>query len=323
MIGRATAVAAALMAAAWAPTAATASSTNKTETGSTSDILESVAAPYVYLRSDVASIEASPVTTAARMREIHHLLASHDPEAMATSFVAYAALVAADTPAFAEGIEKALGRRQRNRDDFLRQLATDPMSVQNMQGGNEAIAAIMMMSAADATRIGALGNRFIDNAYSMQGQAWARGRLKTDGMSRVRGASEYAQQRTWPITGSTSAIMSKGGTYRPNLVADELWTMAWSPEMEPPNPNSSAGAMLTRALILAARYATDSLTEADIDAYAKSRPTQRCFVSAKLNFDQCIAATRTPYEEAFCIGTHGLNDVSRCVGWPAGAGATQ
>jgi hypothetical protein len=37
-----------------------------------------------------------------------------------------------------------------------------------------------------------------------------------------------------------------------------------------------------------------------------------------MNLDQCIAATRTPFEEAFCLGQHALNEMSSCVGWPAG-----
>ena len=63
-----------------------------------------------------------------------------------------------------------------------------------------------------------------------------------------------------------------------------------------------------------------ALTKQRVDAYAKAKKSDRCFVNAKLNLDQCIAATRTPYEEAFCLGEHALNDVSRCVGWVANAG---
>jgi hypothetical protein len=43
---------------------------------------------------------------------------------------------------------------------------------------------------------------------------------------------------------------------------------------------------------------------------------------AKLTLDQCIAATRAPYEEAFCLGEHALIDIATCTGWVAGAGAS-
>ncbi|MEZ5929016.1 MAG: hypothetical protein R3C55_11145 [Parvularculaceae bacterium] len=36
---------------------------------------------------------------------------------------------------------------------------------------------------------------------------------------------------------------------------------------------------------------------------------------ATLTLRQCIAATRTPYEEAFCLGEHALIDTASCVGW--------
>jgi hypothetical protein len=40
-----------------------------------------------------------------------------------------------------------------------------------------------------------------------------------------------------------------------------------------------------------------------------------------LTLRQCIAATRAPYEEAFCLGEHALIDTAHCVGWVADDGA--
>ncbi|MEM9989754.1 MAG: hypothetical protein AAF723_09585, partial [Pseudomonadota bacterium] len=252
-------------------------------------------------------------------REAHHLLASHDPSVMDRAVVSYAALVAADTPAFAKTIEKMTAKKKK-RKAFLQNLSDDPAMIRNIDGADAAIESIMNMAARDATRISLLGGRFITDAYTIQNQGWAKRKLQTNGTSRVNGATKWAASRSWPEMAASPAIRSKAGTLRPNLVADAIWTQEWSADMSPPKPNSKAGAFMTKALILGARYATNDLKPEHLDRYASSRATNRCFVSAKLNFDQCIAATRTPFEEAFCIGTHGLNDISRCVGWPAGAG---
>lgn len=75
---------------------------------------------------------------------------------------------------------------------------------------------------------------------------------------------------------------------------------------------------MNRVLNLAARYAVSGVNEKTVSVYARNDKSNSCLSFAALTFKQCIAATRTPYEEAFCIGEHGLNDVSSCIGWVAG-----
>ena len=68
--------------------------------------LERAAADYVRFREDVAAIEGLKFDNANVTREAHRRLAAHDPEGLSAGWVAYAALVAADTPEFAEALKK-------------------------------------------------------------------------------------------------------------------------------------------------------------------------------------------------------------------------
>ncbi|MBB4658542.1 hypothetical protein [Parvularcula dongshanensis] len=284
-----------------------------------SSLLERTASDYVFLRTDIDYIGSSPVKDAKGMREAHNRLASFDPEALARGWVAYAALVAADTPSFAEAIEQRTNKPKK-REAFLKELRDNPAVVRNMEGSEEAIAAIRAVAARDATKINALGDKFIDDAYQMQAFGWAKQKIPANGSQRVASALAYAKTRAHPSMAVSTRAQTKAGTFRPNLAGDATWTPMWSVDTTPPSEADRTGVLMTKALVLAARYATNDLTAEHLDLYADNKTSDKCLVNAKLNLDQCIAATRTPYEEAFCLGEHALNDVSYCVGWVANAG---
>ena len=282
-------------------------------------LLEDRASAYVHLRADIADIEAISMSSANKMRDAHNRLGSYDPKELGGSWVAYAALVAADTPAFSNAIEEAT-KKKKARAAFLQRLRDDPASVRELEGADAAIDAIRAVAARDATRINALGDRFIADAYRMQNTGWAKAKIAKDGSTRLRASIDYAAKRTWaPVTVATKQT-TKAGNVKPNLGGDAQWSPEWSSTSTPPSEAERTGALMTRALVLAARYAVGDMQPGHVDTYAKAKKSDKCFVNAKLNLDQCIAATRTPYEEAFCLGEHALNDVSRCVGWVANAG---
>ena len=309
-----------LMAAAVAAAGVCATSDALAQEGAgTGAMLEERAAPYVFLRGDIAQIEGTAMKSAKAMRDAHNRLGSFEPKDMGASWVAYAALVAADTPAFADAIE-AKTNKKKKREAFLSALRDNPAGVRDLDGANAAISAIRAVAARDATRINALGDRFIADAYRLQNEGWAKSKIPQSGSQRLKGSQAYAAQRSFPAATRTLHVRTKAGNVRPNLAADPAWTPEWSPTSTPPSEAERTGALMTRALVLAARYVTGDLQPGHMDAYAKSKPSTRCFVNARLNLDQCIAASRTPYEEAFCLGEHALNDVSYCVGWVANAG---
>jgi len=76
---------------------------------------------------------------------------------------------------------------------------------------------------------------------------------------------------------------------------------------------------MDRVLNLAARYAVGGLNPKIVSVYARNDRADQCLSMAALTLRQCIAATRTSYEEAFCLGEHGLNDIATCTGWIIGA----
>ncbi|MEO1135230.1 MAG: hypothetical protein AAFW68_01305 [Pseudomonadota bacterium] len=291
--------------------------------------LERHAANYIRFREDVAALEAMPFDNAEVTREAHRRLAAHDSETLSSGWVAYAALVAADQPGFAEAIQAEIKKKPRKRkgviggkDGLLTNMATDPSFLRNMPGADEAVAAVLAMTAQDGARIIDLGEAFKSQAYAMQKTSWGKKRISPS-QSRLDEAATYSRGRARPAA-PVLARASNEGVLAPSLAsAKEEWAADWG-------AGASAGRMteknaeviIDRILNLAARYSIDTLNPKLVDVYAKNTKAERCLSMAKLTLDQCIAATRTPYEEAFCLGEHGLKDVATCNGWVAGAGAS-
>lgn len=282
--------------------------------------LEQRASSYVEFRNDIQLIEATPVDSAYVTRDAHNRLASHDSDMLSSGWVAYAALVAADTPAFASSIE-ALMATEESKATFLNDLRSNPRSVRALSGAQSAIDAVMMMAAQDASKVNSLGESYIASAYAIQNKGWAKKKISNDGTSRVYTAQDYANSRSRMAPPLLPASVS-GGVRTPGLAGTEsYWQPAWARNSASPYPSPRATPIMDRVLVLAARYAVGDLNEPVVNAYAKNDKSRRCLATAKLNFDQCIAATRSAYEESFCIGKHGLNEVSGCLGWIASAGA--
>ncbi|MEM9617500.1 MAG: hypothetical protein AAF936_06030 [Pseudomonadota bacterium] len=289
--------------------------------------LERTAAHYVRFREDVVVIEAMAFDNAGITREAHRRLSAHEPDTLTAGWVAYAALVAADTPEFAEALKKEVKKKKRRgelggKDGFLSNLAQDPSYARKMKGADKAVEAVLAMTMQDGARITSLGEAFKTQAYAMQKTKWGKQRIASS-QERLKEAAKFRRNRGG-ASRPTFAHAIDGGVVAPSLASAEgHWSADWGQSSNPGRlTESNAQVIVDRVLNLAARYSTGSLNAKVVEVYAKNNKSQRCLEMAKLTLDQCIAATRTPYEEAFCLGEHALNDVSTCTGWVAGAGAS-
>ncbi|WDI32213.1 hypothetical protein PUV54_03275 [Hyphococcus flavus] len=291
--------------------------------------LERSAANYIRFREDVAAIEAMPFTDEEVTREAHRRLSTHDSTELAGGWVAYAALVAADSPAFAEAIQDEIKKKSNRRkgviggvDGLMANIAQDPAYLRNLSGADEAVSAILAMSVQDSTRIAELGDAFKTQAYAMQKTSWGKKRISPP-QSRLDEAANYGRARAKPATPVFERPVNDGVMAPALANARQEWAADWGASGGAGRVSEkSADIIINNILNLAARYSTNALNPRLVEVYAANPKSERCLSMAKLTLDQCIAATRTPYEEAFCLGEHGLNDVATCNGWVADAGAS-
>lgn len=291
----------------------------------TDDSLERRAADYIRYREDVAAVEAMPFTNAEVMREAHRRFAAHNAKGLSSGWVAYAALVAADTPGFRAAIEDELKGAKfeglKGRDAFFAQMSKNPYYVRDLGGVSEATDKVIAMTAADAARFTALGEVFKAQAYAMQKTKWGMAKLPP-APTRIADADAYARSRGQAAAPALPAATDNGVTQPMLASASGAWSPEWGKSSSGRVNGENAEVIMVRVLNLAARYAAGGMNEKLVEVYARSDKSDGCLSMSSLTLRQCIAATRAPYEEAFCLGEHGLNDVGKCVGWVAGAGGS-
>ncbi|MBY0422603.1 MAG: hypothetical protein K2Q06_09885, partial [Parvularculaceae bacterium] len=188
-------------------------------------------------------------------------------------------------------------------------------------GARAAVERVLSKTAQDSARFSALGEAFKQQAYSMQRTAWGKKQIGA-GSARNAEAASYGKNRTASPTPAMQPA-TNGGVTAPQLASlDKSWSPGWGSQSGASGSlRPKAEAVMNRVMSLAARYAVGAgVNEAVVNAYAVNDHAEECLVMASLTLRQCIAATRTPYEEAFCLGEHSLNDTSRCIGWVADAG---
>lgn len=287
--------------------------------------LERTAADYVRFREDVAAIEAQPFTNAEVMREAHRRFAAHNSKALSSGWVAYAALVAADTPEFREALEEEVSSKKKKgknklsgADALFSDLNADPASIRSIKGADKAASRVLAMTAQDAKRIVDLGEAFKSQAYALQKTGWGKAKVPP-AAQRLSEADRFAKSRP-AATPPTMASVTENGVTAPGLSgADQLWKPEWGKGGGSGRMNDAdAEALMNRVLGLAARYAVSGVNAKGVEVYARNDRADQCLYFASLTLKQCIAATRAPYEESFCLGEHALNDVAQCVGWIAG-----
>lgn len=88
----------------------------------------------------------------------------------------------------------------------------------------------------------------------------------------------------------------------------------------PPPPPAVGTAPLNRMVTLGAFLAMGATEEPAEQARVvmKDRLYDGCFESARLNLNQCLAASRFHYETPFCIAKHPIGEVAKCIGEAVG-----
>jgi len=275
--------------------------------------LERKAADYIRFREDVAAIEAMKFDNASVTREAHRRLSAHDSEELSAGWVAYAALVAADTPAFAKAMQKEMKRPRRARRHLVPSGARSELRAQTWRRRRGS------RGNPRHDRTGRRAHHRARRGFQNPGLRHAENQMGQTAHRREPEASWWRGEIGAP-DGPGFERSTHGGVTAPSLAsASSQWAAGWGENGNTGHmTEANAQVIIDRALNLAARYSANALNDKVVSVYAVNNKSERCLSMAKLTLDQCIAATRTPYEEAFCLGEHGLNDISTCVGWVAG-----
>ncbi|MEN6543960.1 hypothetical protein [Parvibaculum sp.] len=244
--------------------------------------IRQLAGVYLKYGDAVAGAEKSKLNTPKEVRRVLKDLRFAQPETMAAGWYAVRAMTAAQNKAFADGVRSEVGR---NGEARVLAALDNPDYVLSIPGASAAQADVIASVSAENQRLAALRKRFLDVAQQFQRQKW--------GMNEPLSPAQYAQAPAQSIAAPsmTTRLASLARSFAPIGEAQ-----------------AATPTVMTRILALGARQ----ILSAPVSSASARDDTSTCLNWARLNLNQCIAAAHFPSEEAWCTGTHGVEDVRAC-----------
>lgn len=245
--------------------------------------IEQLAGVYGDFGSAIAAVDQSRLKTPSDVRRALASLRFSEPDALADGWYATHAMIAAKDPIFSQGLRAEV--RSRGKNAVMEALRTDDNYILMVPGVSSASAAVAVELRNETERMAALSARFLETAYAFQKQKW--------GMIEPLPALPAAETRA----ASANGVIDRA---RAVLAA-----------MSPAGPAQAyTPSVMNRILTLGAYQVIEgSMSAGDAD---HRNATGRCLNWARLNLDQCIAASRFPSEEAYCTGKHAVEEVRSC-----------
>ena len=262
------------------------------------------AAVYMAFSRDMATLEGgftSPDQIQAALRRG----AAYDPEQISRGLVAYASILALQSPEFVSGVW-GMADDQAGRERIVARIVADPSYASTLPGAQAAAGLVMATLGADIDALARAANSIENDAYAIQNpwdprRSWATAEVR-DRQGRLDLAKAQSIRIT-PPSGEAAQL------YRAAHSGGGALPVSGAPR-RPPYPPAVTNALALAALA-ALGYAGEN-AKANTDALQFDRVSQGCLTMSKLNLFQCLAASRPNYEDMFCLGRHIVRDLATC-----------
>lgn len=263
------------------------------------------AAVYRAFSRDMAALEGG-FTNPDQIQAALRRGAAYDPGQISRGLVAYASILALQSPEFVAGVRSLAGDRA-TRERLVADIVADPDLASTLPGADAAAGLVMTTLSADIDALSRAANSIENDAYAIQARydprrSWGvaevqdrEGRLEAAKVSSARTMLPPAEEAS-----RLSAAAHSGGGALP---------VSGAPR-KPPYPPAVVNALALAALA-ALGYAGEN-ARANTDALQFDRVSQGCLSMSKLNLFQCLAASRPNYEDMFCLGRHIVRDLATC-----------
>lgn len=321
-----TTAAVALMGVASAQTAAPAADA----TAQSADLRAAVSA-YASYQNDVSELRSSDIHTNDDLEHALDRVGQHNRDALTRGWVAYGAQIATQSQPYVQGVRDAAAYY--GRDAVIWAVTVDPSYARGLRGGADATRMLLDSANADSARIINVADRYQELAYSLQRQRWASGVAPAQAarVTRIRtlgapGAPVAAIPDTMSprltvaplsLSPSTDPTVYGGRRFWDALRGGpDVQAVSSTPVTYQWHPNVTRAEVLDRMAAVAALEALDAV-DANQSAVGRliADPRSRdCFEMAQLQLYQCMSAAHFRYENAFCLGQHGLRDMGTCIG---------
>jgi hypothetical protein len=262
---------------------------------------------YALYQNDVSTLLDADIngrTVDAALARIQR----HDSNRVASGWIAYGALTAAQSPRFADAIQD---RIRDGRAPLLRALREDVTYARQQQGAS-AVQLILTAASADNARLVFASDRYDRYAHSAastrrtavasNADLGGETRLSADMLDRLRGAGRVRSTSDSPTYGSA--------TYWDSLAGREARAARGSGGREQSVYASVTDHMLTLAALVVA-----DATQAErrrVSELLDEPLTQNCMHMQRLQLRQCLSVSVDNGERAYCLAHHGLEGPGAC-----------
>lgn len=268
-----------------------------------SNVIQEAAVYLAYTR-DMATLRGGFESPEA-IQEALRRGAAYDARQVSRGLIAYAAILAMQSPEFVTGVQ-TFARDRETRNAMVDRIVANPASASTLPGADAAAGLIIATLDEDIRRLREAADSVENDAYAIQADgrtSWARVHV-ADRETRLASARSLSRPSLAPA--EEAARLSAAA-----LSGTGLGVASTDRRRSPPYPQS-----VENALALAALALLDGAGEnarANTDALMFERQSLDCFESSKLNLFQCLAASRPSYEDMFCIGRHIVRDLATCT----------
>lgn len=269
------------------------------------DSVAQSAAVYLAFTRDMAAIRggfASPEAVQAALRRG----AAYDADQISRGLVAYASIVALQSPEFVAGVRQA-GADPETRRQLVDRIVADPAYATTLPGGDAAASLVINVLEADIAALSAAADSVESDAYNIQytgdqRHTWGRA-TPADREGRLQAVKDLSRRVT-PSASEAARLYaaSNGGS-----------GLGVTPGRTRRAPYATSVTNAVAMAALAALGVAGDNARANTDALQYDRASQDCLASSKLNLFQCLAAARPTYEDMFCLGRHVIRDLSTCA----------
>ena len=262
------------------------------------------ASVYVAFTRDMAALQGgfeNPESIQAALRKG----AGYDPAQLSRGLVAYASIVALQSPEFVQSVRRyAVDRTAR--EQLAANIVADPRWASQLPGADAAAGLVMAALRNDIDALSQAAGSIENDAYAIQAdgrRSWSTAYV-ADREGRLAAAKARSAETMLPSAPDAVRLLAAahGGTGL-GVTSDRQRTPPYPPVVE-------------RALALAALAALGEAGDAAVsrtDALQNDPVSQGCLAESKLNLFQCLAASRPNYEDMFCVGRHIVRDLATCT----------
>lgn len=261
---------------------------------------------YVSFIRDVGSIQAGGFTDAESIQAALRKGAAYDPATLSRGMIAYASILALQSPEFVAGV-RTFANDPQQRADVVANIIRDPAYAANLPGADRAAGLIVSTLGQDIAALTAIADGIEADAYTIQERNDPRRRWAVTPIPnrevRLESIKTISAAQMLPSAEDSARLFAAA-----NAGSGLNLTAATN---APPYTPAVVNALAIAAL--AALGAAGDDARANTDALSSETNAQFCLDISKLNLFQCLAASRPSYEDMFCLGRHIVRDLATCA----------